>query len=397
MPHPYRLAGPSLEIVARAQSLAADVLRRHAADVDQRGRFPEESVAALAAGGDLGLCLAADHGGLGEGPRTFAGVVEELAGACASTAMVFVMHTSAAQAIAAAPALQGQAALLREIGAGRHLTTLALSEKGSRSRFWAPVSKLTEKGPGFVTSALKSWVTSASRAHTYVASAQRPGAASPLESTLYLVHRGAPGVRGGGEFDGLGLRGNDSAPVVLEEVAVAAGDLLTAQGKGAEAMLEVILPWFAVGTAAMANGLCRAAVSATAAHLASAGFEDTGSKLRDLPTARARLAEMAMRSEQARATLGRALDEIEAGSAEAPLHVLIARMASLEAALAVTDLAMKACGGAAFSRQLPVERLFRDARAGWVMAPTVDHLADFVGRALTGLPLFDPPPAGPLR
>jgi len=54
----------------------------------------------------------------------------------------------------------------------------------------------------------------------------------------------------------------------------------------------------------------------------------------------------------------------------------------------VTDLAMKTCGGAAFSKHLPVERLFRDARAGWVMAPTVDHLQDFIGKALTGLPLF---------
>ena len=53
------------------------------------------------------------------------------------------------------------------------------------------------------------------------------------------------------------------------------------------------------------------------------------------------------------------------------------------------DLALKACGGAAFSRQAtPIERLFRDARAGWVMAPTVDHLDDFIGKALTGLPLF---------
>ena len=49
---------------------------------------------------------------------------------------------------------------------------------------------------------------------------------------------------------------------------------------------------------------------------------------------------------------------------------------------------MKACGGAAFSRRLPVERLSRDARAGWVMAPTADQLQDFIGKALTGLPLF---------
>jgi alkylation response protein AidB-like acyl-CoA dehydrogenase len=72
-----------------------------------------------------------------------------------------------------------------------------------------------------------------------------------------------------------------------------------------------------------------------------------------------------------------------------PLYVLQARLAALDAAVDVTDLGMKTCGGAAFSKHLPLERLFRDARAGWVMAPTVDHLQEFVGRALTGLPLFD--------
>ena len=55
---------------------------------------------------------------------------------------------------------------------------------------------------------------------------------------------------------------------------------------------------------------------------------------------------------------------------------------------ALYERALKACGGAAFSKHLPLERVFRDARAGWVMAPTVDHLHDFIGRALTGLPLF---------
>jgi len=87
-------------------------------------------------------------------------------------------------------------------------------------------------------------------------------------------------------------------------------------------------------------------------------------------------------------SLGRALDAVTAGEESAVLTVLQARCSSLEAATEVTDLAMKACGGAAFSKHLAVERLFRDARAGWVMAPTVDHLQDFIGKALTGLPLF---------
>jgi len=389
MLHPYGLSEPAdLDLALKATSLAREVLARHAVDVDASGRYPSESIAALGQAGLLGLCVAKDSGGVGAGTRGFAAVVEELSQSCASTAMVFVMHVSAQQAIAASGTLATRGELLRKIAAGQHLTTLALSEKGSRSQFWAPVSKLAESNGGFTTTAQKSWVTAANHADSYVCSGQRPGAASPMESTLYLVRRGDGGVRVDGAWKGLGLRGNDSAPVFIEGARVAASDLVTKGGEGAQAMLQVILPWFSIGSAAMANGLCRAATAATAAHMSQAGFEHTGGKLRDLPNLRARLAEMAVRTEQARALLGRTLGELEHPSAETPLFVLMARLASIEAAVAVTDLAMKTCGGAAFSGHLPIERLFRDARAGWVMAPTVDHLNDFVGKALTGLPLF---------
>jgi alkylation response protein AidB-like acyl-CoA dehydrogenase len=129
-------------------------------------------------------------------------------------------------------------------------------------------------------------------------------------------------------------------------------------------------------------------MTATAAHLQRSEFTHVRSSLRDLPTLRARLADMNVRLEQARALLGYTLGEIENPSDATVPFVLQTRLASIEAAIEVTDLAMKACGGAAFSRHLPVERMFRDARAGWVMAPTADHLREFVGRILTGLPLF---------
>jgi len=382
MPHPYGFEPSQL-------SLPLDVVARHSADVDKKGRFPEESIAALGAAGLLGLTVPTELGGLGQGPRAFCVAAEELARECASTAMVYVMHTSALQAISASKSLAEREAILRAVTKGKHLSTLSLSEKGSRSQFWAPVSKMAAKGDGFVTSAAKSWVTSANFADSYVSSAQAPGAQSPLESTIYLARTEGAEVRPESAFDGLGLRGNDSSPVSLQDLPVSKQDLISEQGKGADTMLGVILPWFAVGSAAMAHGLCRAAVDATAKHLSSAGFEHTGTQLRDLPQLRARLAQMFVRTEASRALLGRTLGEMEVGAPEAPLFVLSARKAALEAALEVTDLALKACGGAAFSRQAtPIERLFRDARAGWVMAPTVDHLDDFIGKALTGLPLF---------
>ena len=388
MVHPYRLADRDSALLATATSTARDVLAVHAHDVDRAARFPTESIAALAKVGFHGLCVAASHGGIGAGMRAFAAVTEELATACGSTAMIYNMHVVATQAIVSSTSLAARDAVLRDIAAGRHLTTLAFSERGSRSQFWTPVSRLVANGSGFETSADKSWVTSAHAADSFVASALAPGATAPMESTLYLGRKGAKGIDAMGGFDGLGLRGNDSAPMRFEHVSVAGGDLLTPQGEGATAMLTVVLPWFAVGTAAIANGLCRAAVDATTRHLGSAGFETTGTQLRDLPNLRARLAEMSMRTEQSRALLGHTFDHIESGSPAAPLYALQSRLAALEAATTVSDLAMKACGGAAFSRQLGVERIFRDARAGWVMAPTADHLLEFTGRALTGLPLF---------
>jgi alkylation response protein AidB-like acyl-CoA dehydrogenase len=385
MPDIYGGDAASMQFVTSAQAVAKEAAK-HAADVDQKARFPEEAINALKSSGLMGLTVPANLGGKGQGPRPFVAVCEELAQSCASTAMIYNMHVVATQAIASAKASPSRDAVLKDIAAGKHLSTLALSEKGSRSNFWLPSSKLEPKGSGFVTNAAKSWVTSANKCDSFVSDGQKPGAASPLESTVYLARRGA-GARVSGGFDGLGLRGNDSAPMSLENYEVKADDLLSEHGKGIDTMLMVILPWFSAGTAAIANGICRAAVGATSGHLSGTGM-DSGSKLRDLPNLRARVAEMSMRTEQSRALLGYTLAMMMEPSDMTALYVLQTRWAALEAAQHVTDLAMKACGGAAFSRHLGVERLFRDARAGWVMAPTVDHLADFIGKAVTGLPLL---------
>jgi alkylation response protein AidB-like acyl-CoA dehydrogenase len=386
MGHMYGLNADQQKLADKASSIAREVLAKHAADVDATGRYPKESIEALGKAGLLGLCVGRDFGGLAQPPRTFAAVVEELAQECASTAMIYVMHVTAAQQIAAgAPA--DKAAILKEIAAGKHVTTLAFSEKGSRSNFWAPSSSLVADGANFKTDANKSWVTTAHNANTYVSSARMPGAPSPLASTLYLVRKGGAGITIG-DYKGVGLRGNDSAPVELKGYKVPTGDLLTEQGKGADGMLQVVLPWFVVGTAAMSHGLCMKAIGLTSGHLQDTGIDFTNQKLRDLPNLRARLADMAVSTDRSRALLGYTVSEMETPNEMTPLRVLQSRRCAIDTAINVTDLAMKACGGAAYSKHLPIERLFRDARAGWVMAPTVDHLDDFMGKALTGLPLF---------
>src|SRR5262245_64894196 len=87
---------------AKAEAVARDVLAKNAADVDKQARWPAESIDALKAGGFLGLTVPTSHGGAGEGPRTFAAVVAQLAEGCASTAMIYLKNIRATDAHPAA-------------------------------------------------------------------------------------------------------------------------------------------------------------------------------------------------------------------------------------------------------------------------------------------------------
>jgi len=375
--------------VSNAKQIAERVLTPAARQNDKEGRFSVEAVAALGPAGLLGLMLPDEVGGAALGPRTFAAVVETLAEADASVAMVYLMHICATATIAAARAGASVAPTLEEIAAGRHLSTLAFSEAGSRSHFWAPVSRARRNGAGVYLSAKKSWVTSAGHAQSYVVSSLAPDGKGPTDSTLYLVPASARGLSIAGPWDGLGLRANASAPMSLEECEVPGTQQLTDDGAGFQAMLQVVLPLFNLGSAAVSLGLCRAAVAGTATHLKTARFEHLGQSLGEsLPTLRAQLAAMQIETDGLAARLDDLAAHLEQPRDTTMLRVLECKAAAGDAAIAVTSTAMRVCGGAAFSRHMSVERLFRDAHAGGVMAPTGDVLREFIAKAVLGMPLF---------
>jgi len=377
--------------VTKAREIASDVLAPAATQNDMAGRFSDEAIKSLGDAGLLGLMLPVDVGGAGLGPRTFAAVTSVIAEADASVAMVYVMQILGTSAVAAArpSAAQALAPVLQEIAAGRHLSTLAFSEAGSRSHFWAPVSRSVRNGDGVHISAKKSWVTSAGHAQSYVVSSLSPEGTGPTDSTLYLVAAGTSGLSVSGPWDGMGLRANASAPVVLDNCLVPSDFQLTEDGDGFPVMLNVVMPLFNLGSAAVALGLCRAAVSGTTSHLKNAKFEHLGQSLGEsLPTLRAQLATMQIETDGLSARIDDLIDHLEIPRETTMLRVLESKAAAGEVAISVTSTAMRICGGAAFSKHLNIERLFRDAHAGAVMAPTGDVLREFIGKSLLGIPLF---------
>ncbi len=365
------------------EPVLAETVAPMADDVDRRGAYPRAALDALGAAGLLGLISASEVGGRGEGFRAAAAVVGELARHCGSTAMVVLMHYAATAVVEA----HGPREVREAIAAGRSVTTLAFSEAGSRSHFWAPTSSAVATSDGQVRlDARKSWVTSAGEADGYVWSSR------PLDvegaSTLWLVPAGTPGLSVGAPFDGLGLRGNQSSPMTAEGVVVGADAMLGPDGGGFDVMVGTVLPWFQVMNAAFSIGTADTATTRTAAYVSSTRLEHLDQTLADNPTTRAYVARMRIATDGADALLSDTLAALETGRPDAMLRALEVKAAASEAAAMVTDLAMRVCGGSAFRKEVGVERNFRDARAATVMAPTTDSLYDFVGRIACGLPLF---------
>jgi alkylation response protein AidB-like acyl-CoA dehydrogenase len=367
-----------------------DAARKAAADVDATGRFPQEAVDALRASGLLGLNLPAEVGGLGGTPEDLVEVLSDIAAACGSTAMIYLMHVSSAMVVAAAPP-SGQPDLLGRMASGEVLGTLAFSEPGSRSHFWAPVSQASAANGGVRLAARKSWVTSAGHADVYVVSTlsapELVDEVTRTTSDLYAIPADRPGLAVTGEFRGLGLRGNASTPMTFD-LDVSDGDRLGTPGGGFGLKLEAVLPWFNLGNASVSLGLAQAAVDAAVTHASGATLQHLGESLAQLPTIRAQLSRMSLDLAATRDYVLATAASLAAPDDGTTLRVLGVKALANDAALRITDAAMRVCGGAAFSDHLQLERYFRDARAGHVMAPTADVLYDFYGKAITGLPLF---------
>ena len=366
----------------RVEEVASTIVRENAIDVDGKGEFPQASIKALGEAGLLGLLSAKEVGGMGESLRAGVEVVSRLAQECGSTAMVTCMHFCGTIVLEN----HGPESVRKDIAQGNHLTTLAFSERGSRSHFWAPVSSATKKGKGYLLNAQKSWVTSANNADSYVWSSQ------PVEaegaSSIWLVRRTSKGLQTPGSFDGLGLRGNDSTPIEATDVAVSQADLLGADGAGFDIMMELVLPYFCLMSAACSLGFMEAATLRTAAHASGARYEYLGSALKELPTIRAYIARMRCKADLVKSLVFDAVSAIETGREDAQLRVLESKACAGELAREVLELGMRVCGGVAFRGDVGVERYFRDSQAAGVMAPTTDVLYDFIGRAVTGMPLF---------
>ncbi|HUA07446.1 MAG TPA: acyl-CoA dehydrogenase family protein [Solirubrobacteraceae bacterium] len=368
-------------VLAEVRDLARALIAADATAVDRESRFPDAQLSALGQVGALGLLVPREHGGVGAGLVVLADACEAVGGACASTGMVFLMHSVTAATVAGGGG-ESAARLLEEMASGEVLGTLAFSERGTGAHFYAPELRAERRDGSVRVSGRKAFVTAGGHADVMLVLLQGEGEGLDC----YAVRKGAPGVRFEGAWDGLGMRGNSSIAVEFHDVALGFDALIGEAGGAAALVFGVVAPTFLVGLAAVNVGIAQAALSASLDHAKSRRYPD-GSALAEVATVQHALADMDIQVRAARTLLREAARLGDSGDEGALVPLMEAKVLCTDTAARVTQAALEVCGGQGYTPALPIERHLRDARAGAVMAPTNGVLRTWSAKAIAGIPI----------
>jgi alkylation response protein AidB-like acyl-CoA dehydrogenase len=384
----FPLTAEQQEWKDRAADLASRELAPRAEATDRERRYPAEALDALRDGGLWALRVAKEHGGQGADLLSTCLVVEELAKQCPSTAMCYKMHLEASEVISRVPTPDQVERFLKPMAQGRVFATVAGSETWTDGNNWTSARQFSAVGKvdgGYeLRNVRKSYVTSAGHASHFFFLC-RIGAETPQTSVSVLfVEREGVKAEILEPWEGLGLRGNESCPVLFNGFVPEAnriGDEHTALAQATNLFQPVLGLTYAAAYLGIGSGAYELAVGEGNREFAG------GSRRLETPINQRRLAEMATRIEAAQTLLHAAAAAFDNQRLPSLLPILQAKVTCSETAAWVTQELMTMFGGTAFAARLPFERYFRDARAGLIMALPND------GAYQSMLPLLLPRPA----
>ena len=377
--------------VQEARRLAPRFAAR-AGEYDRTGAFPGDDFADLRRSGLFGLMVPERLGGAGSGFAGYAATAYELARGNGATALVFNMHASVtgalsgvtdelADALGLPPeALRARDDMLRAAAEGSWYA-VAMSERGAGSRLSQMTTTYERVPDGFHIKGAKTFCSGAGHADAYLVAAR--SAADPSQVSQFLVPAGE-GLTVEPTWDALGMRATGSHDVHLD-VTVPEGALLGGVEGLALVVAQLAPHWMVASYAAVYAGVARAAVDAAVEHVNTRG-------LGHLPAVRARIGRADAAAAAAHLAVmeaARRVDE-EPGEAETTRWVWRAKLLAGTTAAEVAASMLEAAGTSAMRRGHPLERLYRDARAGSLQPATSDVCADWLGvEAIGGDPDAD--------
>jgi alkylation response protein AidB-like acyl-CoA dehydrogenase len=380
--------------------LARTTLRDNAVESDKKLIFPRKNFEALASLGLLGLIVPKKWGGLGENHICAAMVVETIARyGCASTAMCYTMHLGAvAAAMFRSHNNKTIQDIMKRLDKDVFIGTLSYSDPETGSHFWYPVSSKAEKVPGGWKVLKKaSWTTSGGFADWYIVQTTSPdfaGNYADLSCWLILADevKAEPS-----KWDGMGLRGNQSGSLLVDNVVIPEDRMVGPKGDGAASNDECVDPFFLLCSSACWNGISLGTLDIAKRHTTAKKHVDVGMRVADYPTIQDYVGEAIIDTNACRSLnfqMARAMDEVT-NNCDWSIHKDLkalpraqylhwmwqVKFAAAKNVAHVVDKMLHACGGTGYKPALGIERYLRDGKAGWVMGPTNEVLRQFVGKA----------------
>ena len=342
------------------RDFAQSRVRPHAEAVDREHRFPREAVEAARELDLMGILVPTEYGGAGLDHLAFTICIEELAEACASTAVIVDVHNSVAtEPLVLFGTEEQKRRWLPPLAAGELLGAFALTEPASGSDAAALETTARRHGSDWVLSGSKVFITNVGEASLYLVFARTGPDPGARGVSAFLVPAASEGVRVGQVFDKMGLHGSPTGELVLEEVPVPADHLLHEQGRGFAVAMRA-LDSGRIGISGQALGIARAALTGALGYTKER--VQFGRPVAENQGVAFLLADLATRLTAARQMAYHAAVRCSAGlpfTREASMAKLFCTDTAMEVATEAVQLA----GGYGYVADYPFERHFRDAKA----------------------------------
>ena len=383
----FPLSDAQQELQARVVDLATKEIGPRAAQYDAKAKFPKESLDFLRDAGLFALRVTKENGGMEEDLLSTCLVVEEISKKCPSTAMCYKMHLEAVEAISLIPTEYQIKRYIEPLLRGEVFAAAPGGEPhGKTGDDWTPVRQMVTTLPrvegGFHLDHIrKSYVTSAGHATHYVMFCRVEGGRTEGPPELLMFKNDEVEWETIGEWNGLGMRGNSSVPMIFNGV-VPEENLV---GNELEDKSVPVMTKYMAPCQILTYGAAYLGIASGAFEIACAEGDKrfpSGARRLDNPINQRRIAEMSAEIESARALLHSAAAMGDSGRATSILPFLQAKVVCSEAGVRVTTDLMTMFGGTAFAGRLPFERYFRDARAGLVMGQANDVAYGNIGTLL---------------
>ncbi len=375
------------------QKLMAEMVRRLArekiaplaAEIDEQEVFPEGAYRALAGAALFGLTVPERYGGADADVTTLCLVMEELAKVSAASALMVFSTQAVFRVLRECASAEQQDRFFPELGRGDKLAAFVLTEPEHGSDAASLTTRAARQGGEYVVNGAKVFISSASHASCFLVFARTgPGQREKGISAL-VVPRDTPGLKVGKAENKMGLRGSMTNEVCFEDARVPAANRLGAEGEGWRILTEVANVMRLWGAAAMALGIAEGALACALDYARQRRQFDR--PLAGFQALRFMFADMAMLVEASRAMIystARAIDRGRGTKPEIESLVSMCKCFATDAAMKVTTDAVQLLGGYGYTKDYPVERMMRDAKALQILDGTNQIQRIVIARNLIG-------------